>query len=200
MSLKQALRHSMNGLAYAHEGELLPWEEKCRILGVEAPEPDPAGFSPPSARRVRERRQVALMVGQHLTGALLDYAAYSCRCLGAGLTLLTTAPLQAMELLLLPHLSRLKEEGITPGLAQVEAGTASSLAAYLSANREVIFVMVGSRQEEYRPLHETVRGKARWQLSVPLVVVDEESPRPAPPLPPPSSNPKKRSVKSHVRA
>lgn len=174
MSFKEAVKRSMDGLAHAHAGEMLPWEEKCRILGVEnegmvltdREEVIPTGT--PSGRTV------ALMVGHNLTSALMDYATYSCRCLEAGLMLLIPGSVQALEQTLRPFLPRLVEAGIVPRILRVEAGSARGLAAYLHDHRDVIFVVVGSSNEEYRAYSESEHGRARWRFPVPLVVVDEE--------------------------
>lgn len=179
MSWRSVVKRSMEGLAHAHAGEMLPWEEKCRLLGVE---PSGAELVEPLCRTSplgRSNRRVALLVDASLAGHLIDYVIYTCRCLEAGLTLLTSAPLQAMEPMLRPYLARLAEAGITPQLAQMESAATGGLVAYLHYHQDVIFVVVGSQNQVCRPWYESARSRSRWRLSVPLVVVDEESPLPS---------------------
>lgn len=114
------------------------------------------------------RAWIALGVGAHLPGHLLEYTVGACRRMQAGLLLLALDE-RAARALLIPHRALL--DGIACRALQLENVAADSVIRALEAQRGVLFAVAGEGDDPLRPL---LRARNRPRIPVPLVRVSRK--------------------------
>jgi hypothetical protein len=160
------LERAMNGLAYAHLGEYLPYEEKKAILGV----PDAL---PAAEARVQSRRRVALAVQGQVRPAALRYARNACARMDADLDVLTDLAEgglhEAMDAQPEVPAQSLAEAGHRLEIVRLGRDILKDIVAYARARSGLLFVVVSAED----PCADRViagMGDSRG-LDVPWVVV-----------------------------
>lgn len=166
MSLRQQIKQAWNALAYADACELLPFEEKCRLLGVEPP-PDQPRY-PPS----RARAKVAVNLGTGCNPALIRHAVGMASQLGAELVLLTHADGPTLESLN-ESLACLRDSGLGYRVETLRGPWADAMANYLCRHGEVSFLLITPQDLNYPQDKRQPNPVRRRPFPVPLVLVED---------------------------
>lgn len=170
MTLLKRISKALESLAYADAGELLPFEEKCRILGVDPPD-DYRRYVP--CYEVRPPK-IAVNLGPELSLGVVDYAIATARDITADLALLRY-PSGAAPAVVEPLLSRVRDSGLQYQIEDLKGPWVDAVAQFLRQHREVSFLVLGSADIH----HETASDRGRKpHFPVPLVVVGEKTPLP----------------------
>jgi len=136
--MRKLLQKALEALAYADAGEMLPFEDKCRVLEVDPPEDYPRYVF---GRPWRQRSKVALNLGRHVDPATVDYASAAARQLDADLILLRH-PAGAAPEDVDPLLARLNASRTPYQLEDLSGGWADSVRRFLKRHREVSLVVL----------------------------------------------------------
>ena len=136
--MRKLLQKALEALAYADAGEMLPFEDKCRMLGV-----DPPGDFPRYVigKPYTRRRKVALNLGRRINPAVVDYASAAARQLDADLILLRH-PAGAAPGGLEPLLARLNASHTSYRVEDLSGSWADSIGRFLERHREVNLVVL----------------------------------------------------------
>jgi hypothetical protein len=160
------LERAMNGLAYAHLGEYLPYEDKKAILGV----PD---VLPAAEARARARRRVALAVQGQVRPGALRYARNACARMDADLDLLTDLAEgglhEAMDAQPEGLAQSLTDAGHRLEIVRLGRDILKDIVAYARARSGLLFVVV-SAEDPFADRVISGIGDSR-SLDVPWVVV-----------------------------
>ncbi len=160
------LERAMNGLAYAHLGEYLPYEDKKAVLGV--PDARPAGEA-----RHQSRRRVALAVHGQVRPGALRYAHNACARMDADLDVLTDLAEgglhAAMDAQREGLASALTAAGHRLEIVRLGRDILKDIVAYARARSGLLFVVV-SADDPFADRVVAGTGDSRG-LDVPWVVV-----------------------------
>lgn len=175
MSLRKQLKQALTALACADAGEFLPYEDKCRTLGLEPP-PDCRGYLPP--QEVHRRRAVALNLGQGMDAAAVDYAIGTAQRLEAGLIFLrhatdARAPVPGWMT------ARCHDAGVAWDEEVLSAPWVESVAAFLRHRPDVVCLVLAPADLDPRMLPTSQPPGRRWAFPAPVVVVGD-APLPTP--------------------
>jgi len=194
------LKEALAALAYADAGEMLSGSEKDRILRVAVPAAPstavplqhpgaPAGTSsltampppqpPPAVTGLfAGRKQVGLYLGASLDGAVLRYAAETCRELDAALTVVTFQSEDRVRALLAPYLDKLGRDRVAWRIARLSGEPRASLVRYLKGEPRMLFLVA---TESGFLGHTLLSGAGRrFDPGLPVVLVATEHTPPAP--------------------
>jgi hypothetical protein len=170
--LTEAVKQMLDGLAYAHAGELLSTKEKTLIFEQKTGTVDypvPEVLEAAKARTNNNLRRVALYLGSELPPEVMDYVIQTCSRLGHELTVLTFESERNGKALLRPHQQALEAAGVGMELVTLYGEPISGLGRYLRNHPEVAFLACkdsGYLGRSY--LKDTQRKNA---IPVPVVVI-----------------------------
>lgn len=142
MSLWKAIRQAWEALAYAHQGELMAFEDKCAALGVDAPEDYPRYV--PHCYRGPEQ-QIGLYVGAGLNADAVEFALRKCRAADAGLLLLSLHTQAKLKTLLQPYWPRIESAGVPFKLVGLDGGL-GELQQCLFNHKELRYLITNNQQ------------------------------------------------------
>lgn len=167
MSLRTELKQAWDALAYADVGEFLPYADKCRILGVEPP-PHSQGYLPPPDEA--PHRSIAFNLGRDLDPQTLNYAIDLAQCLKAGLILLRS-PTGAPQALKTDLEDRIDAAGVGREEVTLTAPWADSVASFLRRRADVLCLILGAGDLDWRSLISPLPRGGRRAFPTPVVVV-----------------------------
>ena len=184
-SLTDELKRALAALASAEAGEMLSRRQKMSWLGDGAPRGEVArrDHAPGAVTRAastRPNRQVALGIGDWISGAAVDYAIGLCRRMEAGLALLVGETPDRARAVLAPHLRRLEASGVAWNLVSLPGEGPADLERYIHDNPQVLLMVSSSSDDMLQRL--VTRGPRRRRakgLQVPLVVLAQDADRAA---------------------
>lgn len=171
MSLRKQLKQAWDALAYADVGEFLPYAEKCRVLGVEAPK-GCRGLLPPVERR--PGRQVALGLAKGFDAAQVKYAIETAQRLQAELIVLLARPEAQKEAM--AQIASLCDQAQVGYDHQLLRGPwIDSVARFVRNQPGVVCLVLGQDSLD----GEGLKSPVKKTFAAPVVVVGGQAPVPA---------------------
>ena len=164
---------------------MLSRRDKMSWLGDNGPRSDVArrDEAPSAVTRaasIRPNRQVALGMGDRLSGAAVDYVIGLCRRMEAGLAFVSGEAPDRTQSKLAPHLGRLKGSGLVWSVVSLPGDGPADLERYIHDNPQVLLMVSSSSDDMLQRL--VARGQRRNRtkgLQVPLVVLAQDVDRAA---------------------
>ncbi len=179
MSLRRQLKQAWNAFAYGEEGgEFLPYAEKCRLLGVAAPE-GYRGYLPP--REQPPQRLVALNLSHDLEPITVAYAIGTAQRLEAGLILLRL-PNSPPEAVVQAARQQIQAAGVHWGEIDLTPPWLEGITDFLSRHPSVVCLVLGAEdlKPQRRPSPSLRAATPVWPFQTPVVVVEGNQPLPQP--------------------
>jgi hypothetical protein len=170
MKLKQDLKRMLDALAYQHESDFLPYQDKLQVLGVDLDIRDKAPLLPLITNRSAGR--VAWLTDG--TDCSLDYALEVCSRQQADLDLVLHGQALTDRNGVHSLQSSVTSAGIAHQSIELKGGTLSELTDYLTSQANLIYLVASIGNPLANALSENMSAAGK-RLNIPLVLFAEKN-------------------------